>query len=53
MIIINLYIDFEYYGAHAINDKQYVFRVFVPDAKNVAIKGDFTDNKPINMLLNK
>ena len=52
MIIIGLYIDYEYYGAHPINNTQYVFRVFAPGAKQVAIKGDFTNDNAINMLLN-
>lgn len=50
---MNLYIDFEYYGAHPINNTQWIFRVFAPGAKTVAIKGDFTNNTPINMALNR
>ena len=46
------YHDFEYYGAHQIQNNSYVFRVFAPSAETVSIYGDFTNQTPISMKQN-
>ena len=34
---------FEFFGAHKRKDKDYIFRLLAPEAKNVYLAGDFNN----------
>jgi 1,4-alpha-glucan branching enzyme len=47
-----MYKDYEYYGAHKITNKNWIFRVFAPAAESVDLVGDFNHWTPAPMTLN-